>query len=126
MGLLRTSSTTAAEILLLLTHCHSSFTPPYQLQKREVMAAVAKLRELLAHPGYIVCPGVYDGISTRAALQYDPQVLYASGAGMTGSRLGLPDLAYATQDDFVSSAGMIASCDRSVPVIADAEVRIHI
>lgn len=88
------------------------------------MAAVARLRELLEKPGFIACPGVYDGISTRAALQYEPQALYASGAGMTGSRLGLPDLAYATQDDFVAQAGMIASCDRRVPVIADAEVSL--
>lgn len=86
------------------------------------MSAVRKLRELIDRPGFVVCPGVYDGISARAALQYEPQCLYATGAGMTGSRLGLPDLAYATQDDFVSCAGMIASCDRKVPVIADAEV----
>lgn len=86
------------------------------------MTAVAKLRDMLEKPGFIACPGVYDGISTRAALQSSPQCLYATGAGMTASVLGLPDLAYATLDNFVQQAGMIASCDRSVPVIADAEV----
>lgn len=88
------------------------------------MTAVAKLREMLEKPGFIACPGVYDGISTRAALQSQPQVLYATGAGMTASRLGYPDLGYASMDDFVAQAGMIASCDRTVPVIADAEVSL--
>lgn len=91
----------------------------------DAMPAVARLRELLAQPGFIKCPGVYDGLSTKCALQYAPDVLYATGAGMTCSRLGLPDLAYATQDDFVAQAGMIASCDRSIPVIADGEASLE-
>lgn len=37
------------------------------------------------------------------------------------SVLGLPDLGLATVDDMVRNAGMIASLDRSVPVIADAD-----
>lgn len=37
------------------------------------------------------------------------------------SVLGMPDLGLATADDMVRNAGMIASLDRSVPVIADAD-----
>ena len=39
----------------------------------------------------------------------------------TASRLGLPDLAFATVDDFRSVGEMIANLDPSVPIIVDAD-----
>lgn len=44
-----------------------------------------------------------------------------TGAGTAMSVLGLPDLGLTTVDDMVRNAGMIASLDRTVPVIADAD-----
>jgi 2-methylisocitrate lyase-like PEP mutase family enzyme len=44
-----------------------------------------------------------------------------SGAATTASRLGQPDLAIATLNDFVQSAQMVCSLDPTVPVIADAD-----
>lgn len=46
-------------------------------------------------------PGVYDGISARLALEAEFDVLYMSGAATTASMLGQPDLAIATQNDFI-------------------------
>jgi len=46
-------------------------------------------------------PGVYDGISARLALEAGFDVLYMSGAATTASMLGQPDLAIATQNDFI-------------------------
>ena len=37
------------------------------------------------------------------------------------SRLGMPDLGLATLNDMRDNAGMIASLDRSIPLIADAD-----
>ena len=37
------------------------------------------------------------------------------------SRLGMPDLGVATLNDMRDNASMIASLDRSVPLIADAD-----
>ena len=37
------------------------------------------------------------------------------------SKLGMADLGIATLNDMVENAGMIASLDRSVPLIADAD-----
>ncbi len=37
------------------------------------------------------------------------------------SRLGMPDLGVATLNDMRDNAAMIASLDRSVPLIADAD-----
>ena len=45
----------------------------------------------------------------------------ASGAATTASRLGMPDLAIATLNDFVDAGTMHASLDPTVPVIADAD-----
>lgn len=37
------------------------------------------------------------------------------------SRLGMPDLGILTLNDMLANAAMIASLDRSVPLIADAD-----
>ncbi|KAK1218592.1 hypothetical protein PQX77_018708 [Marasmius sp. AFHP31] len=78
-----------------------------------------RLRQLLARPGAIVAPGVFDGISARCALEAGFDCLYQSGAASTASRLGQPDLAMATLNDFV--AATICSLDPAKPVIADAD-----
>ena len=49
----------------------------------------------------------------------EPQ--YQSGAAVTASRLGLPDLAFASLDDFAKNGAMIANLDHTVPLIADAD-----
>ena len=82
----------------------------------------ARLRELLADQSkIIVCPGVYDGLTARIAIDKSFQCLYMTGAGTSVSRLGMPDLGIATLNDMRDNAGMIASLDRRVPLIADAD-----
>jgi 2-methylisocitrate lyase-like PEP mutase family enzyme len=44
-----------------------------------------------------------------------------TGAGTTMSRLGMADLGIATLNDMRENAGMIASLDRNIPLIADAD-----
>jgi len=80
-----------------------------------------RLRQMLARPGIVVAPGICDGISARCALEAGFECLYQSGAATTASRLGIPDLAIATMNDFVQSAQMVCSLDPTVPVIADAD-----
>jgi len=84
--------------------------------------AAAKLRAQLADTSkIIVCPGVQDGLSARVCLQQGFETLYMTGAGTAASVLGMPDLGLTTADDMVRNAGMIASLDRNVPLIADAD-----
>ncbi|KAF7973058.1 hypothetical protein HWV62_16358 [Athelia sp. TMB] len=83
--------------------------------------AATRLRQMLARPGIVVAPGICDGISARCALEAGFDCLYQSGAATTASRLGQPDLAIATLNDFVGSAEMVCSLDPQVPVIADAD-----
>ncbi|KAJ7668707.1 phosphoenolpyruvate pyruvate domain-containing protein [Mycena polygramma] len=80
-----------------------------------------RLRQMLARPGIIVAPGVCDGISARCAIEAGFECLYQSGAATTASRLGQPDLAIATLNDFVGAAEMVCSLDPSMPIIADAD-----
>ncbi|KAI0319997.1 oxaloacetate acetylhydrolase [Amylostereum chailletii] len=80
-----------------------------------------RLRQMLARPGIVVAPGVCDGISARCALEAGFPSLYQSGAATTASRLGQPDLAIATLNDFVQAAQMVCGIDPTVPVIADAD-----
>ncbi|KLO08956.1 oxaloacetate acetylhydrolase [Schizopora paradoxa] len=80
-----------------------------------------RLRQMLARPGIVVAPGICDGISARCAIEAGFDCLYQSGAATTASRLGQPDLAIATLNDFVQSAQMVCSLDPTMPVIADAD-----
>ncbi|KAF8993455.1 oxaloacetate Acetylhydrolase [Cyathus striatus] len=84
--------------------------------------ASTRLRELLEGDRLILTPpGVYDGISARLALEAGFDTLYMSGAATTASMLGQPDLAVATQNDFIQNATMIANLAPGVPVICDAD-----
>ncbi|KAI0321333.1 phosphoenolpyruvate pyruvate domain-containing protein [Amylostereum chailletii] len=80
-----------------------------------------RLRQMLARPGIVVAPGICDGISARCAMEAGFTCLYQSGAATTASRLGMPDLAIATMNDFVESGQMVCSLDPTMPVIADAD-----
>ncbi|KAF9446521.1 Phosphoenolpyruvate/pyruvate domain-containing protein [Macrolepiota fuliginosa MF-IS2] len=76
---------------------------------------------MLARPGIVVAPGVCDGISVRCALEAGFTCLYQSGAATTASRLGQPDLAIATLNDFVKAAQIHCDINPTVPIIADAD-----
>lgn len=97
---------------------------PYNVTQIEYQgqSAASKLRHMLQEDGEtIFCPGVYDGLTARIALNAGFKSLYMTGAGTAASRLGMPDVGLASMNDMVGNAGMIASLDRSVPLIADAD-----
>ena len=85
------------------------------------LSAAARLRKLLASEEILVLPGVYDGLTARLALSTGFRALYMTGAGTAASTLGMPDLGIASLPDMLSNAAMIASLDRTVPLIADAD-----
>ena len=70
----------------------------------------------------IVCPGVYDGLSARVALQIGFDGMYMTGAGTTASRLGAADLGIAQLHDMRTNAEMIANLQPDgPPLIADMD-----
>ena len=82
-----------------------------------------KLRQLIEKsPRIIVCPGVYDGLSARIALDVGFDAMYMTGAGTTASRLGAADLGLAQLHDMRTNAEMIANLQSDgPPLIADMD-----
>ncbi|KAI8891331.1 methylisocitrate lyase [Backusella circina FSU 941] len=83
--------------------------------------AATTLRKLLQEEEFLVCPGVYDGVSGRTALKKGFKCMYMTGAGTVSSRFGCPDIGVAGLTDMHTNAAMISSLDPKVPVIADAD-----
>jgi len=70
----------------------------------------------------LVCPGVYDGLSARTAMEVGFDGLYMTGAGTSASRLGMADLGLATLHDMRAHAEMICNLKpHGPPVIADMD-----
>ncbi|GIV01210.1 MAG: methylisocitrate lyase [Armatimonadetes bacterium] len=68
----------------------------------------------------VVLPGVWDAITARIAAAAGAPALYLTGAGVTNSRLGVPDVALLTLLEMADQARNV--CDVvNVPVIADAD-----
>ncbi|KAK6857713.1 hypothetical protein PG995_005412 [Apiospora arundinis] len=86
-------------------------------------SGATKLRKMIFETkGLIVCPGVYDGLSARTAIEVGFDAMYMTGAGTTASRLGQPDLAIAQLHEMRENAEMIANLDPfGPPLIADMD-----
>lgn len=85
--------------------------------------ASTRLRYMIKNsPRIITCPGVYDGLSARIAVEVGFPGLYMTGAGTTASRLGAADLGLAQLHDMRTNAEMIANLARDgPPLIADMD-----
>ena len=78
------------------------------------------LRERLRRPDILACPGIYDGISARAAEACGFEALYMTGYGVVASLLGLPDAGVASYSEMVDRVRVLAGLTR-VPLIADGD-----
>ncbi|MCJ1418840.1 hypothetical protein MMC32_005191 [Xylographa parallela] len=85
--------------------------------------ASTRLRHMIKNlDRIVVCPGVYDGLSARIALEVGFDGMYMTGAGTTASRLGAADLGIAQLHDMRTNAEMIANLKPSgPPLIADMD-----
>jgi len=79
-----------------------------------------RLRELLAGPGPVVAPGVYDCISARVVDRAGFPAAFISGAAVTASILGYPDVGLQTMPEILNQARNIAR-SLEIPVIADVD-----
>jgi len=84
------------------------------------MKATATLRQLLRAPGIIVAPGAYDCLTAKLIEREGFPAVYMTGAGTALTRIGKPDLGFATLSDMVANAAVMASTV-SIPLIADAD-----
>ncbi|HUA32493.1 MAG TPA: isocitrate lyase/PEP mutase family protein [Candidatus Binataceae bacterium] len=78
-----------------------------------------RLRQMLAAPGLIVAPFVFDCLQAKLAVSAGFDAVYMTGFGTSASR-GYPDLGLLTMSEMVANARAISSAV-DVPVISDAD-----
>jgi len=80
-----------------------------------------KLRRLLARPNHcMLAPGAYDAFTARLIELSGFEAIYMSGAGVSYTSLGKPDVGLLTGTEMAERAAQIASATY-LPVIADAD-----
>ncbi|KAF2686458.1 Phosphoenolpyruvate/pyruvate domain-containing protein [Lentithecium fluviatile CBS 122367] len=86
-------------------------------------SAATRLRYMIKNSDHIIkCPGVYDGLSARIAIDIGFEGMYMTGAGTTASKLGHADLGIAQLHDMRANAEMIANLKPDgPPLIADMD-----
>lgn len=78
------------------------------------------LRERLASDRIAIAPGVYDGLTAAIAAEAGFELLYLSGAAVSYTRLGRPDIGLSTMSEMADTMALIR--DRvDLPVIIDAD-----
>jgi 2-methylisocitrate lyase-like PEP mutase family enzyme len=80
----------------------------------------AALRRMISEPKLLVLPGVYDALSATMAQSSGFRGVYMSGAAVSMSLIGHPDLGFATMTELAGQAARIAGVV-SVPIVADAD-----
>jgi carboxyvinyl-carboxyphosphonate phosphorylmutase len=84
------------------------------------MKTTTALRQLLRQPGIIVAPGAYDCLTAKLIEREGFPVVYMTGAGTAVTRVGKPDLGFASLTEMLANASAMTSTIR-VPLIADAD-----
>src|SRR4030088_245253 len=81
----------------------------------------ATLRELLAREELTTSPGVFDGLSASLVARFGFPAAYLTGAGVSASGFGLPDIGLLSQTEMVERARMLTGVLGDIPLIADAD-----
>lgn len=79
------------------------------------------LRALLGSGELTIAPGVFDGISAHLTRRTGHRAAYMTGAGVSASGFGLPDIGLVTQTEMAERARMLVDVLGDVPLIADAD-----
>jgi 2-methylisocitrate lyase-like PEP mutase family enzyme len=80
----------------------------------------ARLRALLAAPGIMVTPGVYDGFSLRLVEQAGYKTAAISGAGLSESNLGWADVGIMGYAENLRASAALAAIS-AIPLAADGD-----
>ena len=80
-----------------------------------------RLRALLAEPGFVVMPAVWDGLSAKLAARAGFKTAFMSGSCVAASRLGGPDLDLLSVSEMLDSFGMVRGAAPETLVLADAD-----
>jgi methylisocitrate lyase len=84
------------------------------------MSTVSELRRLLGGDELLVAPGAYDGLTARLVELAGFPVVYATGAGISNSQLGLADVGLVTMTEMLEQVRRMTAAV-GIPVIADID-----
>jgi 2-methylisocitrate lyase-like PEP mutase family enzyme len=85
------------------------------------MSPPDRLRALLAEPGFVVMPAVWDGLSARLAAQAGFPTAFLSGSCVAAARLGGPDLDLVSAAEMLNSLEMVRGAAPDTLVLADGD-----
>jgi 2-methylisocitrate lyase-like PEP mutase family enzyme len=85
------------------------------------MTAPERLRALLAKPGFVVMPAVWDGISAKLASEAGFETAFLSGSCVAASRLGGPDLDLLSFGEMMNSFDMVRNAAPRTLILADGD-----
>jgi len=84
------------------------------------LTSTPSLRALLDRPEPVVAPGVFDALSAHLAAQAGFQALYLSGASISYTRLGRPDIGLVGMSEVAETVGLIRG-RVDLPLMVDAD-----
>jgi 2-methylisocitrate lyase-like PEP mutase family enzyme len=85
------------------------------------MTAPERLRALLAEPGLVVMPAVWDGLTAKLAAAAGFKTAFLSGSCVAASRLGGPDLDLISFGEMFDSFTMVHNAAPETLVLADGD-----
>src|SRR5579862_1823505 len=85
------------------------------------MNAPDRLRKLLAEPGFVVMPAVWDGLSAKLTVEAGFKTAFMSGSCVAASRLGGPDLDLLSFGEMFETFNMVRGAAPELLVLADAD-----
>lgn len=84
------------------------------------MSAASRLKQLLAEPGIIPMPSVFDALSARLVERAGFKATFMGGFAVSAARLGVPDTGLISYAEMLDQGRNIASAV-SIPVIGDGD-----
>ncbi|MFC7474677.1 oxaloacetate decarboxylase [Dankookia sp. GCM10030260] len=85
------------------------------------MTAPERLRALLAEPGFVVMPAVWDGLTAKLTAAAGFRTAFLSGSCVAASRLGGPDLDLVSFGEMFDSYTMVHNAAPDLLVLADGD-----
>jgi 2-methylisocitrate lyase-like PEP mutase family enzyme len=85
------------------------------------MSAPDRLRALLAEPGFVVMPAVWDGLSAKLSAAAGYATAFLSGSCVAASRLGGPDLDLVSFAEMFDSFQMVRGAAPETLILADGD-----
>ncbi len=85
------------------------------------MNAPERMRGLLAEPGFVVMPAIWDGLSARLTAQAGFATAFLSGSCVAAARLGGPDLDLISFGEMADSLAIARDAAPDLLILADAD-----